>query len=101
MDRIDQLGDFKGLVSKKVMDLYSILDDLKEMFRKFSAQQQLKLASLPVFFQGAEFYCNLFKFDASEIFTQIELDIKRTQLERDQMLKLKEENVKRFLESFE
>ena len=38
------------------------------MFRKFAAEEKVKLASLPVFFQGVEFYCNLFKFDASDIF---------------------------------
>ena len=101
VDRIDQLGDFKGQVSKKMMDLYSVLDELKDMFKKFAAEQQIKLASLPVFFQGAEFYCNLFKFDASDIFTQLELDIKRTRVERDQMLKLKEEKVKSLLDCFE
>ena len=65
------------------------------MFRKFAAEQQIKLSSLPVFFQGVDFYCNLFKFDANEIFSQLELDVKRTKAERDQMLKLKEENVNR------
>ena len=39
IDRIDQLGDFKGQISKKMMDLYSVLDELKEMFRKFAAEQ--------------------------------------------------------------
>ena len=39
VDRIDQLTDFKGMVSKKIMELYSVLDELKEMFRKFSAEQ--------------------------------------------------------------
>ena len=39
VNRIDQLTDFKGLVSKKMMDLYSVLDELKEMFRKFAAEQ--------------------------------------------------------------
>ena len=39
VNRIDQLNDFKGQVSKKMMDLYSVLDELKEMFRKFAAEQ--------------------------------------------------------------
>ena len=39
VDRIDQLTDFKGGVSKKMMELYSVLDELKEMFRKFAAEQ--------------------------------------------------------------
>ena len=39
VERIDQLTDFKGVVSKKVMELYSVLDELKEMFRKFAAEQ--------------------------------------------------------------
>ena len=51
-----------------------------------------------MFFQGAEFYCNLFKFDASDIFNQLELDIKRTRVERDKMLELKEEKVKNLLD---
>ena len=97
VNRICELKDFKGLVSKKMMDLYSVMDELKEMFREFAAEQQVKLTSLPVFFQGAEFYCNLFEYDASEIFAQLELDIKRTRDERDQMLNLKEKNVKRLL----
>ena len=65
IERIEQLNDFKGLVSKKMMSLYSVLDELKEMFKKFSTLQQVKLARLPVFSDGVEFYCNLFKFDAS------------------------------------
>ena len=101
VNRIDQLTDFKAQMSKKMMELYSVLDELKEIFRKFAAEEQVKLASLPVFFQGVEFYCNLLKFDASEIFAQLELDMKRTKLERDQMLKLKEKNIKRLLEGFE
>ena len=71
------------------------------MFKKFAAEQQHKLAKLPVFSQGADFYCNLVKFDVSEIFAQLEKDIKRTQVERDQMLKLKEENVKNLMESMQ
>ena len=39
VNRIDQLNDLKGQVSKKMMDLYSVLDELKEMFRKFAAEQ--------------------------------------------------------------
>ena len=72
IERIEQLSDFKGLVSKKMMSLYSVLDELKEMFKKFSAEQQVKLARLPVFSDGVDFYCNLFKFDASQIFAQLE-----------------------------
>ena len=72
VDRIDQLRDFKELFSKKIIDLYSFLDQLKEMFKKFAAEEQIKFPKLPVFLQGAEFYCNLFKFDASEIFSQLE-----------------------------
>ena len=72
IERIGQLSDFKALVSKKVMDLYAVLDELKEMFRKFATEQQEKLARLPVFFQGADFYCNLFKFDAGEMFAELE-----------------------------
>ena len=72
VDRIDQLRDFKELVSKKFMDLYSVLDQFKEMFRKFASEEQVKFPKVPVFLQGAEFYCNLFKFDASEIFSQLE-----------------------------
>ena len=68
------------------------------MFKNFAAEQQVKLEKLPVFCQGAEFYCNLFKFDASEIFAQLEQDMKRTRDERDQMLKLKEEKVKNLLD---
>ena len=90
VNRICELRNFKGLVSKKMIDLYSVLDELKEMFRKFAAEQQVKLEKLPVFCKGAEFYCNLFKFDASEIFAQLEKDIKRMQSERDMMLRLKE-----------
>jgi hypothetical protein len=58
--------------------LYSVLDELKEIFRKFAVEEQIKLASLPVFLQGVEFYCNLFKYDASNIYLQLEMDIKRT-----------------------
>ncbi len=90
--------EFKELVSKKIIDLYSFLDGLKEMFKKFAAEQQEKLARLPVFLKGAEFYCNLFKFDATEIFAQLEEDIKRTMVEKDKMLKLKEEKVKNLLD---
>ena len=72
IERIEQLSDFKALVSKKVMDFYSVFDELKEMFKKFAVEQQNKLARLPVFCQGPEFYCNLFKFDASEMFAQLE-----------------------------
>jgi hypothetical protein len=68
------------------------------MFRKFAAEQEVKLARLPVFLKGAEFYCNLFKFDATEIFAQLEEDIKRTTVEKDKMLKLKEEKVKKLLD---
>ena len=39
VNRIDQLNDFKVQVSKKMMELYSVLDELKEMFRKFAAEQ--------------------------------------------------------------
>ena len=101
IERISQLSDFKGQVSKKILVLYSVLDELKEMFKKFTAEQQHKLAKLPVFSHGADFYCNLIKFDVSEIFAQLEKDIKRTQVERDQMLKLKEENVKNLMESMQ
>ena len=72
VDRIEQLRDFKTLVSKKFIDLYSVLDQFKEMFRKFAAEEQVKFPKVPIFLQGAEFYCNLFKFDASEIFSQLE-----------------------------
>jgi hypothetical protein len=68
VERIEQLIDFKELVSKKMMHLYSVMDEFKEMFRKFTAEEQVKFPKLPVFLQGADFYCNLFKFDASEIF---------------------------------
>jgi hypothetical protein len=63
-------------------------------------KRKLKLAKLPVFIKGAEFYCNLFKFDASEIFAQLEEDIKRIGFEKDKILKLKEEKVKQLLECF-
>ena len=36
--RIDDLTGFKGAVSKKMMSLYSVLDELKEMFREFAAE---------------------------------------------------------------
>ena len=101
IERIEQLSDFKGLVSKKMMSLYSILDELKEMFKKFSAEEQVKFPTVPVFLQGAEFYCNLFKFDGNEISAQLEKKIKRTRVEKDKMLKLKEEKVNQLLEYFE
>ncbi len=94
VDRIEHLKDFKELVSKKILDLYLVLDTLKEMFRNFTTEEQVKIAKLPVFLKGAEFYCNLIKFDATEIFAQLEEDIKRTMVEKDKMLKLKEEKVK-------
>ena len=71
VERMEQLTDFKEIDSKKMIDLYSVLDELKEMFRKFAAEQQVKLEKLPVFFKGVEFYCNLLKFDAGGIFAQL------------------------------
>jgi hypothetical protein len=56
VDRIKQLSEFKELVSKKMMSLYSLLDEFKEMFKKFSAEQQVKLARFPVFSKGPDFY---------------------------------------------
>ncbi len=38
-DRIEHLKEFKELVSKKILDLFSVLDTLKEMFRKFTAEE--------------------------------------------------------------
>ena len=70
--RIEQLSDFKGIVSKKMTSLYSVLDALKDMFKRFAAEEQVKLARLPVFSEGVDFYFNLFKFDASQIFAQLE-----------------------------
>jgi hypothetical protein len=78
--------------------LYFILDSLKEIFRKFEAEQQLKLEKMPVFCEGVEFYCNLLKFDATKIFAQLELDIKTTRDERDQMQKLKDEKIRSLLD---
>ena len=99
--RIVELKNFKEHVSKKIMDLYLVLDQLKEMFKKFAAEEQVKFPKVPVFLQGAEFYCNLFKFDGNEISAQLEKEIKRTRVEKDKMLKLKEEKVNQLLEYFE
>ena len=39
VDRINLLSDFKGIISKKMMDLYSVFDELKVIFRKFETEQ--------------------------------------------------------------
>lgn len=35
IDRVTSLTNFKGLVSRKFMSLYEVLEEIKTMFKKF------------------------------------------------------------------
>ena len=54
--RIDQLVAFKEMVSKKTLNLLKDIDELKDLFKDFVFDEQVKLQNLPVFEKGVEFY---------------------------------------------
>ena len=99
--RIDELVAFKEVISKKAIAFLQQLDDFKEFFKTFAADQQAKLQDLPVFKKGVDFYQSQLNFNFVGILQELEADISRTKEYKGGNLKLKEAKLKELLAVFD
>ena len=102
-ERVRELGTFKEVVSKRLLDLNKYINDFKQLFKNFAAEQQVKLQHLKVFSKDVDYYCDLLTLNIKEgeIVKSLEKDITITEGEAKKINYSKEFQIKKLLDVFD
>lgn len=92
---------FKEVTSKKVISFLEEIEEFKETFKTFAAEEQQKLKNLPVFKKGVDFYISQLNFNFISILQELDADIKIAKENKNAHLKRKEARLKEILTAFD
>ena len=92
--------EFKEVVSKRLIGFLRDVEAFKDIFTNFVADVQPKYKDLPVFQRDVAHYLSFFKFDVEALMKELDADIAKPKIVKENNNLLKETKLKQAVSLF-